>query len=498
MKQVEKWRIFEQSFKVSDVKDPFKSVEIKAVFTSNQQSIETYGFYDGDNTFVIRCMPWTDGIYKYVVSSNHPELDGKSGEFECIAPAKNNHGMVKVKKDVSVGGFSKDPEDAFHFSYIDGTPYHPFGTTVYAFVYQSDELQEETLATLKETAFNKIRICVCPKHYRYNEKEPTQYPYIKVEDHFDYETFDPKFFRYLEKRILQLDELGIECDLILFHAYDRWGFSKMTADQDDHYLKYVISRLCSFKNIWWSLANEYDLLTEKSNQDWERFARVIMATDPYDHLRSIHNCMDFYDHSRPWITHCSIQRVDVYKTSEAVEQWRNTYHKPIVVDECAYEGNIDYGWGNISGEEMTRRFYEGVIRGGYLTHGETYTHPQDILWWSHGGKLHGTSPKRIAFLRQIVEEAKGDIACHVRTPENHLYHWDVTCGQVKDQQYFYYFGFMRPSFRNFKMPDGIQYHIDIIDTWEMTITSLEGTYEGEFSIDMPGKPYILVRLTAVE
>ena len=80
-----------------------------------------------------------------------------------------------------------------------------------------------------------------------------------------------------------------------------------------------------------------------------------MGRDVYGKMRSINNCIEIYDYNRPWITHVSVQRVDVYKTSESVTEWREIYHKPIVVDECAYEGNIDLGWGNISGEELTRR-----------------------------------------------------------------------------------------------------------------------------------------------
>ena len=77
-----------------------------------------------------------------------------------------------------------------------------------------------------------------------------------------------------------------------------------------------------------------------------------------------------------------------------------------------YEGNLNSRWGNLSGEEMLRRFWLGVIAGCYVTHGETYLDPDQpfdenttpTLWWSHGGKLHGTSPERIAFLRKLVEE----------------------------------------------------------------------------------------------
>src|SRR5690606_17322165 len=138
---------------------------------------------------------------------------------------------------------------------------------------------------------------------------------------------------------------------------------------DKRYLKYIIARLSSYRNIWWSVANEYDLFETKGIKDWEYIGNYILQKDPYQHLRSIHNCRHFYDHSRPWITHCSIQRQDIYRTAEYTNEWRIRYKKPVIIDECAYEGNINYGWGNISGEEMTRRFWEATVRGGYCGHG---------------------------------------------------------------------------------------------------------------------------------
>ena len=44
----------------------------------------------------------------------------------------------------------------------------------------------------------------------------------------------------------------------------------------------------------------------------------------------------------------------------------DVYKRQIVWDEIAYEGNIDMGWGNISGQELTRRFWEASMRGGYM------------------------------------------------------------------------------------------------------------------------------------
>ena len=33
-------------------------------------------------------------------------------------------------------------------------------------------------------------------------------------------------------------------------------------------------------NVWWSLANEWDLMWSKELADWERYARVISEQDP--------------------------------------------------------------------------------------------------------------------------------------------------------------------------------------------------------------------------
>ncbi|MDA3821043.1 MAG: DUF4038 domain-containing protein [Bacteroidales bacterium] len=180
----------------------------------------------------------------------------------------------------------------------------------------------------------------------------------------------------LERRIHDLEELDIECDLILFHPYDkgRWGFDRMTDEQDDFYLKYVIARLSSFRNIWWSVANEYDILENKEMADWDRFFKIIVENDPYDHLRSIHNCREFYDHTKLWITHVSVQQY-----TWGTRDWIKKYQKPVVVDECRYEGDLKFTWGDLTAEAMTQQFWDAITRGGYASHGETYKLKSDLV-----------------------------------------------------------------------------------------------------------------------
>jgi hypothetical protein len=74
-----------------------------------------------------------------------------------------------------------------------------------------------------------------------------------------------------------------------------------------------------------------------------------------------------------------------------------------------YEGNITSGWGSLSGQEETDRFFWGASLGVYVGHSETVLRAgiQDSddqpLWWAKGGELIGRSPPRIRFFRGLWE-----------------------------------------------------------------------------------------------
>lgn len=499
---VEKWDVFEVEVPGKSDGNPFTDYTIRGTFRGKEETRTVDGFYDGDGVYRVRFMPSFEGEYTFTVEGSFSE-EKHSGTFQAVKPSPDNHGMVRVSH-------------TYHFAYEDGTPYYSIGTTCYVWELQSEELQKKTLETLKNSAFNKIRFCIFPKHYDYNLGEPISYPYegtpmdssvltkenFKEYDgcpegnHFDYKRFNVKHFQHIDDCIRKLMELGIQADLIVMHPYDRWGFSEMSPECDDLYWKYLIARVGAFRNVWWALANEYDLFPKKTLEDWERYARIICEKDVYSHLRSIHNCRPFYDHSRPWITHCSIQRQDLYKGAELVNEWRERYRKPIVLDEIAYEGNIQHGWGNISGQEMVRRFWEAFCRGGYPGHGETYMNKDDILWWSHGGELHGESPERFKFMKKIMDETP---APGLRPMAGE---WDEVAAEVDEsvpshKYYLFYYSFMRPSFRDYYFDDETEYEVEVIDTWNMTIEN-QGIHKGKFRVQLPGREYMAVRIRGVK
>lgn len=451
-------------------RNPFFDVSLAATFRRRDRVIAVDGFYDGGGSYKIRFMPDDQGTWTWTTKSNQPALDGKSGSFECVAPGEGNCGPVSVR-------------DSYHFGYADGTPYVECGTTCYAWAFQAETTQRQTIQTLTTSPFNKIRMCLFPKWYQHNRKEPPIYPFPRSGEKNDFSTFNPAYFQHLDHLILELRGIGVQADLILFHPYDKWGYQSMPAEVDDRYLRYVIARFSAYRNVWWSLANEYDLLRDKTSQDWDRFARIIQEYDAFDHLRSIHYCFHQYEYWRGWCSHAGVQDSRL----ERAASWRTDWNKPVVFDECKYEGNIASRWGNISGDAMTRRFWLAAAQGTYCGHGETYLDPDDILWWSHGGVLHGTSPKKIALLRKLLEESialgPGPIGFTSISDD------PVGARRPNGSVVFYYFDEHQPAEGMFTLPEGKTYTAEYVDTVELTRTPLPGAYSGKAEVRLPGKPW---------
>jgi len=462
---VPQWDIFERTLKGPSDGNPFTDVTLSARFTQGDRTVEPEGFYDGEGVYRVRFMPDTLGEWTYTTRSNRKVLDGKTGSFVCGPPAKGSHGPVRVRRHV-------------HLAYADGTPYYQVGTTCYAWAHQGDTLETQTLATLATAPFNKMRMCVFPKSYAYNQNEPEFYPFEgKPPKAWDVTRFNPAFFRHIEQRVADLRDLGIEADLILFHPYDRWGFKSMDREADDRYLRYVVARLAAYRNVWWSLANEYDLMLKipsKTMADWDRFFRIIRDYDPYGHLRGIHNCRQWYDHTKPWVTHASVQSSDFGVAPDLPGRYR----KPVIYDECKYEGNIKQGWGNISAREMVHRFWLGGLAGCTVGHGETYKHPKDILWWSKGGVLHGQSPPRIAFFRKVMEAAPYE----AMAPDKGLAPGHPAF--VKPGE-FYLVYFTSKDGIAIDLPGDRPYKADCLDTWAMTVASVGTARPGRYAFTPP-------------
>lgn len=510
MLQISKYEIFEIGLDNTGLD---KAVEEKAAvfeFSSlspgERERVELPAFRCGEGDYRIRFMPMREGTWCYRIHAGNRELQG---EFLCTAPAEDSHGPVRTKGD----GFIFD----------DGGRYIPFGTTCYAWINQTEKLQDETLETLKNAPFNKIRMCVFPKSMPYNNNDPQVYPFRRREDgSWDMNRPEPAFWDNLDRRISQLAELGIEADLILFHPYDRWGFAELPLEDSIVYLRYCIARLSAHANIWWSLANEYEMVRARTLEDWNRYGEILMEEDPCGHLRSIHNFLQLYP-KKPWMTHCSVQSGEI----DRILVWKEEYGLPVLIDECGYEGDIEYEWGNLTGFEMVHRFWKTVCRGGFCTHGETFHREDEVLWWAKGGKLYGESAPRIAFLKELLYSLPGDwepIRRRIGNPnadprdteqqkeeewfrermkqypreiqESFVGHTPL---QISSESFrLLYLGHARPSRMQINLPDSGNWRVEIIDIWEMTRSLLAEGVKGSFTAGLPAKEGIAVLMRRLD
>jgi pectin methylesterase-like acyl-CoA thioesterase len=495
---VEQWGTAEIELAGPAEGNPFVDVELSATFKQGSRSVQVTGFYDGDGRYKLRFMPDAIGTWEYETRSNRSALSGKTGKVQAIPPKPGNRGPVRVR-------------NTWHFAYADGTPYWQVGTTSYAWTSQPAAMQELTLRTLAASPFNKMRMGVFPKRYEFNKNEPPLYPFEgKAPSQWDFSRFNPAFFRNLEQRVGQLRTLGIEADIILFHPYDKghWGFDAMPAQANERYLRYVVARLAAYRNVWWSMANEFDFVKSKTMADWDRYFQIVQESDPYQHLRSIHNAFVFYNHSKPWVTHVSVQSGALAADYERAVLLRDVYNKPVVYDEVKYEGDFPQRWGNLTPQEMVLRFWQGAIAGTYVGHSETYLSPDEVVWWAKGGVLRGQSPARLEFFRKILAESPPQGLEPIDKWQGHPF-----AGR-QGQYYLGYFGREAPAswpvvLHNKGLADGMLFRAEVIDTWNMTVTEVPGVFEMRKkdaynfadkegrSIALPGRPYMAVRLVRV-
>lgn len=496
--EVEQWDIYEIVLNGPSSGNPYMEVEIAAIFKNNEISLIIPGFYDGNGIYRIRFSPPSRGNWTYQTKSNTKRLENKKGHFLCIPATVKNHGPLKIV-------------NTFYFEYADGTPFYSIGTTAYQWTSVKQSIQEKTIETLARGPFNKIRMCVFPKSYRYgNDTEPFMYPFGRKDSINDFSKPNFEFFQNFDKRLKQLMDLGIQADVILFHPYDRWGYSEMGAELNMKYVRYMIARISAYRNVWWSLANEWDVPRIKGSIDWDGIGRLLQNEDPHQRFRGIHNWYGsenhFYDHTQPWVTHVSTQSSQFYNGIK----WRNQYKKPLLFDEMRYEGDVESNWGNLSGQEMSSYFWMAGLSGGYPTHGDTFKNNSDdsteVRWWAKGGILVGESPVRIQFFKSMLEQAPViEMTPHLIDNNkpgeiNNNYIPGILQNFIyifsKPGEYYLAYTAGKDKLIELNLTPEKKYKMEVIDTWNMQITEEKRIDQGIIKY-RTATPYTALRITLI-
>jgi Domain of unknown function (DUF5605) len=175
-----------------------------------------------------------------------------------------------------------------------------------------------------------------------------------------------------------------------------------------------------------------------------------------------------------------------------------------VYDEVKYEGDSARRWGQLSGEDLVLRFWNGLVAGTYVGHSEIFSETSDP-WLAGGGELRGQSVPRLAFLKTIMETAPAEGIEPVDKWQ------ERRTGGRAGEYYLVYFGSESPAAWPFVLyktglSDGLKFKAEVIDTWSMTTVQVDGVFETKKRDDyvfadkngrevpLPGRPYMAIRI----
>lgn len=179
------------------------------------------------------------------------------------------------------------------------------------------------------------------------------------------------------------------------------------------------------------------------------------------------------------------------------------------------------------------RFWCVYTQGAYASHGETYYAENEVLWWAKGGRLKGESPRRIQWLKEILESFPGALSPVVsgyeqqgsgdtqednsallqklmQLPESiRGFAFAMTKLTEKEKEKSclqilsildilkrkYICGILPascPSICSMKLPKAGCYSVEVLDVWEMTRTQIYAAAVGEIEVRLPAKEGIAV------
>ena len=409
---VPKFSVFDVTLRgpeLSPADAPARDVELVLTFRHESGGLQTrvHGFWDGDgrggnrgNVFKARFCPTRHGRWEITgTHSNRPELNGQR-RGDTLTCTDSKHPGLWIA-------------DGRWYRRSDGS--HPFivGNTHYSFLSRRNDkgaVKTDPVEDVRKNRehFTKLRFALTADRY----PDPDLKPFLDDEGRqsddgrFSYRPNPQWFNQRADPVIAEGFRVDLACDLILCGPDTRESRSTLVGDARP-WLRYVAARYGAYPNVWFCLANEWDIKEPKyTPADMRSAGEALRNFLPHRSPVSTHAAPEGWNAelTGDWHDHTIIQH-KLKRLPQAADSAARNFapggNKPIVNDENAYQGKGD----GFSEADTVEGCLGTFLGGAYASTGEKYGEKLgQYFWGGYDPAAHSAAP-RLGYLRDYVDRS---------------------------------------------------------------------------------------------
>ncbi|HSO92266.1 MAG TPA: DUF4038 domain-containing protein, partial [Arthrobacter sp.] len=272
---IPQWTRFEQVLESAiEYANPPQEAGLTVVFTSpGGKTSRVPGFWDGGRTWRVRFAPDERGTWTWKATSSDTQnggLHGRSGTFECIAPAGTSrfagHGPIRVSGD---GRF---------FVHDDGAPFFFLADTAWNGALLSTEDQWSTyLRTRVAQGFSAVQFVATQWRAAPDGDLKGELAYTGTEKI----VINPAFFQRLDEKVSALNRAGLLAVPVMLWAINGGSNPQVNPgvslpeDQAVLLARYMVARWGA-NQVAWILGGDADYRGAKAER-WKRIGRAVFG-----------------------------------------------------------------------------------------------------------------------------------------------------------------------------------------------------------------------------
>jgi hypothetical protein len=302
----ETWDVIDLSFRGSPGRSNPFTVDFGAVITHESgMKMKVPGFYNGNNSWIVRFSPPEPGRWTYTTWSEVRALNSQKGELK-VAPS-GARGPVRIAEN-----------NRQRLAYSDGTPYFSLAFEIdWLFALDADNPRDiprtrQIVGHIAENGFNKAIINVYAydagwgeKHLidpRFNFAKPDIFPFGGTNEIPDHGTLNIDFFKHFDRVMHELNDKGVIAHLMIYVWNKFVNWPSPGSDHDNMYFDYVVKRYQAYPNLIWDISKEalaygmddMDYITGRIDRlrDLDAHKRLVTVHD-YSYCRAHPDKIDF-------------------------------------------------------------------------------------------------------------------------------------------------------------------------------------------------------------